>query len=146
MILQKKLHSRGDTIIEVMIVLAVLGLALSIAYATANKSLLNARQAQEYAEASALVQSQIEQLRANSASETNDIYQNGPFCISESGSVVPYAVGHVHDDCKQGKNGLYALAITHNDSTNTFKVTATWDDVTGDGTNDLTMSYRLYKP
>ena len=40
-------NQRGDTIIEVLIVLAVLGLAIGITYATANRSILNARQAQE---------------------------------------------------------------------------------------------------
>ncbi len=53
---------RGDTIIEVMIVLAVLGLAIGIAYSTANRSLLNARQAQENSQATAAAQAQVEQL------------------------------------------------------------------------------------
>jgi len=133
-------------------VLAVLGLALSIAYATANRSLMNARQAQEYAEASALVQSQIEQLRANSAVSDNSsskyIYRpsTATFCVNTAGSVVEYPVGNPHDDCKQGKGELYTLQIKRNSTTNTFTVTATWGDVTGHGTNTLTMSYRLYQP
>jgi len=152
MIFRKKLDNRGDTIIEVMIVLAVLGLALSIAYATANKSLINTRQAQEYAEASAQVQSQIEQLRANSAiidtSNPQYIYRASPtvFCINSDGNVITYPAGNVSDACTQGKNDLYALMINYDDTTDTFTVTATWDDVTGDDTNTLAMSYRLHKP
>ncbi len=37
---RQALRQRGDTIVEVMIVLAVLGLAIGIAYSTASRSLL----------------------------------------------------------------------------------------------------------
>ncbi len=60
--LVKRLRQRGDTIVEVMIVLAVLGSAIGISYTTANRSLLNARQAQENAEAAKLAQAQLEAL------------------------------------------------------------------------------------
>ncbi len=50
--------------------LAVLGLAISISYATANRSLLNARQAQETAEATGLVETQVENLRLLSYNST----------------------------------------------------------------------------
>jgi prepilin-type N-terminal cleavage/methylation domain-containing protein len=66
----KSLNNRGDTIVEVMVVLAILGLALGISYATANRSLLNARQAEENAQATHYVQSQIEILY-NLASSPN---------------------------------------------------------------------------
>src|SRR5579884_4195391 len=59
----KHLSSSGDTIVEVLIVLTVLGLALGISFATANTSLLNTRQAQENSEATEIAQSQIESLR-----------------------------------------------------------------------------------
>jgi type II secretory pathway pseudopilin PulG len=92
--LTTKLRQGGDTIVEVMVVLAVLGLALSIAYATANRSLLNLRQAEENSTATQLAQSQVEALStmiANPPGPTN-IFQSTPFCIS-SGTTVKLLPG-----------------------------------------------------
>lgn len=84
-------NQRGDTIVEVMIVLTVLGLAISIAFATANRSLLAARQAQENTQASVLLQAQLEKLRAMAPrpvfapgplhDNTNVFQATGQYCI-----------------------------------------------------------------
>lgn len=65
----KRSRESGDTIVEIMIVLAILGFAISIAYSTATKSLLASRAAQESSQATALVQGQLEGLRALSANK-----------------------------------------------------------------------------
>jgi prepilin-type N-terminal cleavage/methylation domain-containing protein len=57
-------RQRGDTIVEVMIVLAVLGLAFAISYATANRGVLQARNAEEHSEALGILDGQVEELRA----------------------------------------------------------------------------------
>ena len=81
-----KLHnSAGDTIVEVMIVLAVLGLAFAISYATANHGLIQARNAEEHSEALGLLDSQVELLRA--AFSQNISAVNAPsdiFCMDSS--------------------------------------------------------------
>jgi type II secretory pathway pseudopilin PulG len=89
----QKLNNTGDTIVEVLIVLAVLGLALSISYATANRGLQQSRNAQEHSEALGIINSQIELLRSafvkqsGSAVETQG--SSGPFCLSPpAGSVI----------------------------------------------------------
>lgn len=80
-----KLRQRGDTIVEVLIVLAVLGLAMSISYATATRSLLQAREAQENGVATVLLQSQIERLRTLKVSDTTIFTASQPsFCINDS--------------------------------------------------------------
>ena len=84
-LIKHNFDSLGDTIVEVMIVLAVLGLALSISYATANHSLLNARQAQENAQATEYGQAQIEDLRALTTTTNPNIFaQSGPFRITNN--------------------------------------------------------------
>lgn len=70
--IKKHLTQSGDTLIEVMVVLTVLGFAIAISYATANRGLLNVRQAEENSSATEKVQSQVENLRALLASSTND--------------------------------------------------------------------------
>lgn len=51
MYLIKKLNQRGDTIIEVLIVLAILSFAFSVSLATASKSLKQSRSAEEHSRA-----------------------------------------------------------------------------------------------
>lgn len=147
----KALKSRGDTIIEVMIVLTVLGLAISIAYATASRSLLDARQAQESSEGTAIAQSQIEQLRGL-ASKNIDIFREDVtfFCINSSGDLntAPFGAGADYRDLNiypgECKDANYHTAINYNQTTSTFTVRVVWDNVSGDGQDTVTMVYKIH--
>ncbi|MEK7594126.1 MAG: type II secretion system protein [Patescibacteria group bacterium] len=137
----RMLQERGDTIVEVMIVLAVLGLAIGISYATANRALLQARQAQENTKATQLLQSQIEQLTtmtANKSTNPNYIFGAGPYCVSNQAVVTGAA-------CR-GVDTYYDIDITQ--AGNLFTLTAKWDDVAGEGNDQgkdtVTLMYRLY--
>jgi prepilin-type N-terminal cleavage/methylation domain-containing protein len=144
----------GDTIIEVMIVLAVLGMAIGISYSTANRSLLNARQAQEASLATEIVQAQTESLKALASG--NDIYTTTPaFCITNSGSaltVSPLTAAQASAplgasfpaSCQMGEDNRYSIVITQ-PSAGTFSVKAYWDDIEGQGTDTATLNYRLPK-
>jgi prepilin-type N-terminal cleavage/methylation domain-containing protein len=59
----KKLNQRGDTIIEVMVVLAILSMAFGISYATANKGLNQSLNGEDHSEAVGIIDNQIEELR-----------------------------------------------------------------------------------
>jgi prepilin-type N-terminal cleavage/methylation domain-containing protein len=125
------LNQAGDTIVEVLVVLAILGLALSISYATANRSLLNVRQAQEHAQALQLVQGQLEQFRSlvvqkqissttvsdtsttvdpsdNDEQYVTSATDNPVFCINASGTIE--RIGNISDyttyptDCAGANN------------------------------------------
>lgn len=137
---RQPLTARGDTIVEVMIVLAVLGLAIGISYATANRSLRNARQAQENSQATLLVQSQIEALRTlATAGNPQNIFQTGPYCLSQAS---PYTIQY-GNNCQRG-TVPYTLSITYAAPAKTFTATATWPDVLGRGNDTITTVYRLY--
>jgi type II secretory pathway pseudopilin PulG len=81
----RKLKQRaqaGDTIVEVLIVLTVLSLAFSIAYATANKGLAQAQNAQEHSQALGRLDSQVELLRTAFANHLlGDPVTTTPFCL-----------------------------------------------------------------
>lgn len=146
----KRLTSRGDTIVEVMIVLTVLAMALSISYATASRSLTNARQAQENTEATTVAQSQVEQLRNNfkSTDPNKNIYIDAtPFCINDAGNVVPVTPPKedFNNYTAECVNGLYHKSIKY-DGANTFTVTVLWEDLSGNGQSSVNISYRLHKP
>src|SRR5690606_3729104 len=103
----RKLGFRGDTIVEVMVVLAILGLALSISYATANRSLIQTRQAQENAEATEIARGQVEALRTFGCqtsvpgAKQAELVSSDPFClVSEDGGYVPQAASD--SQCTKG--------------------------------------------
>ena len=159
------MNQKGDTIIEVMIVLAVLSLSLSISYATADRSLLNTRQAQESSMAAELAQSQVESLIPlinYPASSPNNIFLGNPskyFCIS-AGSVVPEnnlnpnnltdiagATTPYETPCN---TGLYFISINESiPNDDTFEVKVTWNDVENTGPNSsqdqVTLDYRAHQ-
>ena len=149
----KKPTAAGDTIVEVMVVLTILGLAISIAYATANRSLLNARQAQENSRASALAQSQLEQIRGNAAikdpADPHYIFRTTPFCIDNSGNMVlipatPFPPACQYDSGLYSITGTYYAIDTVNIKKDTFVVVVTWDDVLGQGRDSVTLSSRIH--
>jgi type II secretory pathway pseudopilin PulG len=150
-----KLSNTGDTIVEVMVVLAVLGLAISISYATANRSLLNARQAQENSQATELLQSQIEALRSLAPNGTADpaknVFQSAgtKFCIDTSGAnytvAKPADTNPANPTSPACQSGLYRIAVTYDSAANdTFTAKASWPDVLGEGQDSVTLIYRTH--
>jgi type II secretory pathway pseudopilin PulG len=163
----RPLSQIGDTIVEVMIVLAILGSAIGISYATANRSLLNARQAQENSQATEYVQSQVEALRylaPNSNTNVNDnIFRpplpdapNAVYCIHDATANNPLAIYPI-DPCTFGSIPYTVLVyncdqVTTNPCDNpniapnsdTFVMQATWPDVTGQGNDSVTLVYRVH--
>ena len=151
-----RLRDRGDTIVEVMVVLAVLGLAIGISYATANRSLLATRGAQENSQATELLQAQIEQVRALSTVTGSAIYTTlfNRFCIDTSNlSVVafpnsgpltqtntttyPAACGPI--------NTYYYISVSYNNADDSFTAKAYWADVQGQGLDSSTLIYRAHQ-
>lgn len=141
-------HQRGDTIVEVMIVLAVLGSAIAIGYQTANRSLKSTRAAQENAYATSLLDSQVEEIRALTPGVV-DIYQDHlRFCVDTKPAVsVAHRFGTAAYDanCTNIEN-LYTIDDYYNVATNTFTLKATWDDPLGSNVpSSVTTVYRVYK-
>jgi prepilin-type N-terminal cleavage/methylation domain-containing protein len=138
----------GDTIIEVMIVLAILGSAIGISYAIANKSLANTRSAQENAEATALLQAQVEAFHFISPTADLTTLATQHFCLDTSASTptvilntnpIPVAAGCLI-------NNLYSIDISHpGGPANEFTFKATWPDLQQKSYNDsVTLVYRAY--
>jgi prepilin-type N-terminal cleavage/methylation domain-containing protein len=150
-----KQNNRGDTIIEVLIVLAILGMALGITYATASRSLLSTSGAQENSQATAYLKSQAETLRylAPVQSGSQDIFTpSGAFCIDPDPSslvtvpvTTPLNLTSYPAECIQG---FYHVSIIRSapdgNNASDFILTARWDDIHGDGTDSVTLTYRLY--
>lgn len=79
----------GDTIIEVLVAMAIVSLVLGSSYAVINRTLANARQAQEHSEALKLLEGQFEQLHAaiNDPLQVTSVKTLSTFCFNVSGTL-----------------------------------------------------------
>ncbi len=150
---------RGDTIVEVLIAIAVITLVLGGAYVTTNKSLQNTRGAQERATALKFAESQFEQLKNVIATNPSKVFPSGgpvpptTFCITGGVNVYDATVAPQNQNCTLDVNGavatssspqpLFMLKTTR--SGNTFTIAETWIDISGKTTDRLQLSYRIYQ-
>lgn len=144
-------RQRGDTLVEVLICVLIVSIVLMGAYVTTQRSSRGIRNSQEHAEALKLVQSQLEQVRANAEMATPQVFTSGqPFCMVLG---VP-EVGTNAPKCSQDATGApttdqpqYRLSVTRVDSGagSLFTVQAQWDDINGSTARE-SLHYRLYKP
>ena len=150
---RRKLNQRGDTIVEVLIAIAVVSMVLGGAYATTNQSLQASRSAQEQGVALKLVESQLEQLKALAATSGGLASAPASFCIlTTSGTTVPVSTSGAGTPCSLNSAGAtasasdqpaYQLAITE-PTPNNFQINCKWFDVNGKVNDRVQMNYRVY--
>lgn len=153
--------SKGDTIVEVLIAMAVVAVVLGGAYSSANKSFANTRAAQERGEALKVAESQLESLNTLYKNRTVNIYDsiNNVFCLDNTPARVtivgydPAAVpllttdfGRYPAECL--KQGRYHVSITYTQTSPTaddnFNVVVKWERFNG-GRDQLNAVYRLHQ-
>lgn len=163
----KALGERGDTIVEVMIVLAILSFAIIIAYSSANRSLADARQSEENSYAAELAQSQVEQIRSavinsndtstGSISNLNAQEMSGAsFCMSAGSAITTTAAAFLSPNPCIPTNTTggvpYTLADTLSQpvqslpALDSFQILVTWPDALGQGEDTLTLFYQAVPP
>jgi len=163
-----KFNQAGDTIVEVMLAVVVVGLAIGLAYGTASRSLKSNRQSQERIEALKKVESQIERLKkratTDAAADQNGVFRSGSFCIIDASTinkVVPIntppplaandPLGDAYNSTVNGSSdkcsdGLYHLSITSGSGAtdNQFEVKARWASLGQGGNEEVKVTYRVY--
>lgn len=147
-------RSRGDTLVEVLIALAVLTTILVGAYITANRSQNTNQASQERGEAIKIVESQIERLKGLLSSGTI-VVPAGSFCVNTANSGLttitapanPFSesletatLPYVPADCGN-LGGRYNIAIRA--SSNTYEFLVRWHRI-GGSRDQINMYYRVY--
>jgi hypothetical protein len=143
--MKKPLPQVGDTIIDVLIAIAVVSFVLGGAYASSRQSLTTTIRSKERAEATKYVEQQAERLRASYKNNgtSDDVFDwTGAFCLNEN-------LGINGGVCHLGPDGRYEVSITPPPTPETmggevFTILATWDKAGGGGKDDVTMVYRVY--
>ena len=160
----KTLKEKGDTIVEVLFAVVVIGIVLTGAYAVVTHSIIDEQDAQEHSYALGLIQSQIEQLRAymiSNPSVTLPFSQtNQTGCMYSSTTPTPATLspelntgsGTSSYCMVQGNlagNSQYSLNIKLASSSNPnispiYQVSAKWPSLlTGGSTDQIIVPYRV---
>jgi Tfp pilus assembly protein PilV len=139
----KSLNQSGDTIVEVLICIAVVASILAGAFVVSNRSSTAVRTSEEHAQALQYLQGQIEQLRADAQIKPFSAFgANTKFCYKSDGTFTTYSAAN----CTQAT--LYTLQIQAPPSappaggTATFKASVSWDAL-GGGTNHEDLFYKV---
>ena len=142
--MKRPLKQKGETIVEVLIAIAILALVLSASYALARRSSQGVRQAQERSEALKFAEEQLELLKSYGSTSRASIPNNSVFCVRLNGSSVE-VINNVDvnsgDNCNKGPDGRYKITVQKSGSN--FASRVVWDNVTG-STDNLEINYRLY--
>lgn len=161
-----KLNQAGDTIVEVLIAIAVVSGVLGITYSIMNKNVATIQDNQERTEASKLVQGQLELLRRASEDVNSSITLDDNFCLSvdtvsgvieKNGNILTNGLVKDSGSGTDGYNGdcigtvgtddRYFINIVDvypggsNARTN-FRVMVRWHSLAG-GDSQVVMSYRI---
>lgn len=121
------LNQVGDTMVEVLISMAIVSMILGGAYVTSNKSLIAIRDAQEHVDALKLASAEVELIKSITPTP-------GLICYTLDGTMQTIAT-----NCTLTNTGAinstnispsYKVAITV-DAAGTYKVKVNWDTVTG---------------
>ena len=141
----KRLSSRGETIVEVLIVVLILTSVMSTAFAITTHTLNQDRASQERTEAATIAQGQIERLNAavrNSPTGSIDISPtNLYFCLDSN--LIPQSVpspSAIPVGCTS--NARYGHYLQYFAAIGTYTETVVWDNATGTGKDTLTIVYR----
>lgn len=152
----------GDTIVEVLISMAVASAVMGGAYVVVNRTLANSQQAQEHSETLAIAQGQIEQIKKLAEAGTPALYSVATkfHCIDPSGGLrtlasvtsLPQPDSAYPAGCKGtalSSAGYYRTAFVYTPGAtkinDLFKVYVDWPGATG-GQDEVILVYRPYQP
>ncbi len=127
-------NQRGDTIVEVLIAVAVISLILTAAYATTNRNVQATQDAQEQNYAVKLVETQLELLNEKPLTAAST-------CFDIAGQ--PANNGAPTFACTF-KNGGATYVITIQQTSGTYNVAAKWEGL-GGRNKQVSMYYRTVK-
>lgn len=151
--------SAGDTIIEVMVALAVLGAVLGGAYVVVSRNVITNQSSQERLMAVKIAESQFERLQIVAAGDdTGTVFLASGFCVTVN-NVLAYPPS---PDCLFDSGGnpappttatpLFRVVINRDALLTSpatggtrFKISVTWQNIRGTGDDTLDYFYEVYR-
>lgn len=150
--------SRGDTIIEVLISVAIVSLGLSGAYVLGGRALKSSLSTNQRVEALAVAESQANILKFEHARHTDangnhpvfDSYFRDGFNAANT-FCLPYPAGTSFDnlrpktalDCEKFNGGIYTVKITYKDADLTYSIVVSWPSLSGGPSNTQELAITI---
>ena len=155
-------NQSGDTIVEVLISLAILTFVLAAAFNTASQSYTNVRNSQEHSEALTIAQTQIEEIREITPGSFVASGVNKDNCIQDNGSTISpstntcdvennnQAGSAYQTSCPPAVSYCYNIEVTRSSAFTSgsatsylYSIVVKWPPVDGGGSYDyVTLYYR----
>lgn len=95
----------GDTIVEVLVCVALLGAVIGAAYATASRNMLINQASQERLAGMKVAESQLERLRAKASTAPDTVFGLDNFCLAQDGQSA--TAGGDTGPCRVDASGAY---------------------------------------
>lgn len=145
-------RQRGDTIVEVLFAIAILGAVLGGAYVVVSRNITTNRASQERLEAVKLAETQSERLKVKSVTDPTVLTKTN-FCMTAGNTALDGAA--THTGCKVDATGTptttdpqYRIVITNDASLPQggvrYKITVVWQSVQGSTDDTLEYYYEVY--
>lgn len=135
---------RGDSIVEVLIAIAIVSLVLVSGYVISNKNAQAIQNNEERVQAQHIVEAQIDALRAKCGLSTDSTCFTSGDCFVGADERDPSDSGSPCDQSQPGSGATYHVAVS-GPASNVYTVAVTWTSI-GAASNDdsnVTMYYRL---
>ncbi len=139
--LRRYMGQRGDTIVEVLIAIAVAGSILGTSYAIIGRNAKSYQQVSEHTEALKLAEGQLENIR-KAAAGTDDSLKDAIF-LPASGSTfcTEVILDQVTVKSTPCSTGRYTITVNRSGS-NTFETVVVWDGING-GDDKVSLNYKV---
>lgn len=144
----RPLSQKGDTIVEVLIAIAVMSLVLGGAFVMTNRNLIAARDAQERVNAVKLAEGQLEQIKSMVATTPDALFGAGvpaTFCISNNTAVNSNNAQCTMDMTGAPTTNQPAFHVIIRRTGNEFSVRNEWVSARGNTQNNVQLVYRVYE-
>lgn len=157
----RRLGNTGETIVEVLLTIAIVGSVVTGAYAVASRSLAAARQAQERGEALKIAEGQVEQLKLlagqNFAKVANTVQR---YCIYTNAGALDTRIlpgippaNYTSDplssygQCNASNNYYYftEYVATSPSGTDVFTTHVRWGTIGSGRLQEVTLVYRIHQ-
>jgi len=128
-------NQRGDTIVEVVVSIAILAFAMGGSYVLCNRALSTAVQGNQRKEATAIMQGQVELLRTAYKADPNfatDYHAASDYCMISSFPATPTPANN--SVCTSYDSTQYRALVHWDNSNGDFHIVIYWDSITGRGT------------
>ncbi len=134
-------NNQGDTIVEVLVAIAVASAVLGTAYAIVNRTTRAQQQTTEHTQALKIAESQLELLKTTAAS-----IPTTSFCFNNTTLTTNL------NDCKLASpESRYDITITRASAVlsdtkyNIFIVRVSWSRLGSGGNDEVSLTYKVYK-